>query len=1448
MRFLRLSLRIFGFLIALAVALPVLAIGALQLPAGRAFLSNVASSLASNENQTVTLEELYISFGLNITLDRLKLADTQGTWLEAEGLTFDWRPLGLITGDLNISQISASLIDVNRVPIGAEEDPSSSSAQTSGSDGIALPFDISLKVLSIAELNLGEPLLGAPVSLAASGSCSFALDPALITADLDVHRIDGIDASLTAQAQFEPSAETLAFDISVSEPRGGLAARLLEVPDLPALLLSLKGDGPLTDWAANLEVALDGRKTVTGSAQISQTAEGRNLEFDLDGDLEPLAPPAAQAFLLGTTDIKGNAQFSPEFSPRSGNLSLRTQTVALSANAELGSESLDASGKLVVSAGDNALIALDLGNRRIAFGPTNVDFSVTGDQTAAVWSLSAGLASLQTTEARTGALTLSASGSGADLTPDALKTPFDLKLNVKQLVGLSPETKPVSGRLELNATGSVDAQSQSLFFQSLDLTSPAASLALNDSLLSQDEIKAQGRMSLGNLEIFSEVAGRTLGGGLTSSFSTNLNPSALSGSVALSLITKDLQTGVAQADALLTDDTQVDLTLDLEGQDNITLKSLSLKNSALSANGNAQYENDSLISELTAKLADLSKVDAQLSGSLEFSAKTSGPVDALNVEASASSDQILLAGTPLDDLRFETEAVADPAAPKATIKSSAKLNDQPISVDVELSSRDGGADIDPLSMKLAGNSINGNLSVGDLTEPLETLAGELKIDAPDLASLSPLLLTEIGGRIEGTVSADPDNKILVLNVTGSDIDVPTVSIGSLKLKANLAAPYAPETVSADIEITELITDATPIHRVKVLAKPQDGGTAITAEADMDKGQKDGLTLAAHISEPETGAYLVALSELGLRYQGLKSQLNQPSRITYQNGDVTITPLELSLGNGSLSLAGKAGQSLDMSAELKSVPLNLANAFVPSLGLGGTLSGNATASGSTAEPEAKWSITGSGLTATELRKNGLSDFSMTTTGTLKNNQINQSTKLNNASGLNFASSGTIGLAQPNPLSIKLNGTIPTLALKRPLLEAGIRSEGAIAVDGNVGGSASSPTYQITATPADLKVTSLSTGLTVRNISGNASVNQNQASINGVTGEIVTGGSLSASGTVGMNDGFLADLSINLDNGRYVDPGLVTAEVDADLKITGRLASSSSSALFGGSVTINKADISIPEYLPGAIPPVDVQHIHASKAIMEQVAQIGGGPKQNQTQQKSIPPRLDILVSAPGRIFIRGRGLDAELQGNLKVVGTTANPQAIGAFSLKRGQLDILTRRLVFSRGTATFEGSLTPVIDFAATTTVNDTSITVSVSGDADDPVIEFSSSPELPQDEVLALLLFGKSVGNLSATQVARLAAAIATLTGGSDTGPLATIRKSLGLDAIDINTDGDDGPSVAVGKYINDNIYVGVEQGTGSGSSRVKVDIDLDRGLKVRGEVGADGSSKAGIFFEREY
>ncbi|KZM50196.1 translocation/assembly module TamB domain-containing protein [Labrenzia sp. OB1] len=1448
MRFLKLSLRVFGFLIALAIAIPILAIAAMQVSAGRAFVSGVVSNLASADGRIVRIEGLHLDFNLNGGLERLTVADETGVWLDAEQFTLGWNPLMLLSGELEIASVTAAQINLERQPSIPQDETTGKAPGSDDSTGFSLPVDVTLESFRLGEVNLGQALLGTPVSLSASGSGTFAADPALLTAQLDVKRTDGIDASLLATAEFEPAAEKLAFDITISEPRGGLAARLLEVPELPALRLELKGDGPLTNWAAKLGLDLDGRSTVTGSARIEDTAGGRHLSFDLDGDLAPLAPPEVQAFLLGTTNASGEARFSDDFTPQSALLALKTRTVSLDASADLTSSKIDASAQLSVSAGEGALIAVELADRRIAFGPLKADFTVSGQRSSADWSGDVNIASFQTAEVRTGELDLKTSGSGADLTPSVMNSPFDLSLAIAELEGLTQETAPLSGPLSMQGKGTADGRNNSLRITDLAVNTSAGRVTLSDTEISEDKVDARGRLSLTDLAKLSGLAGRDLGGSVSGSFSADLDPATLTGSATSALVLRELKTGVSQADMLLSGESNLDLTLALAGQDDITVKSLALKNNALEVRGNAHYQKTALTSDLTVSLEDLSRVDPQLAGDLVLDVRSSGPISALEVEANATSQQILLAGTPLDDLSFSADATADPAAPTAAVKGTASLNGQPISVDVVLTSKDGGADVSPLSIRLAGNTVTGALSIANVDEPVETLRGDLTIDAPDLASLSPLLLTEISGHLQGTLSANPDNRTLAVDVTGNDIGIPSVSIGTLTLKANLAAPYSPENVTADIQLSGLLTNATPIHSASISATPDGDGTAISAQVAMDEKERDGLTLKARVNEPDTGAYVLALQELALRYQGLSSALRQPTTISYSGGEATIAPLELKLGDGSLSVAGKAGQSLDIAADLKSVPLSLANAFLPSLGLGGTLSGNVKATGSASSPEAEWTITGSSLTSSDLKSNGLSALDLTSSGSLKSDQITQTTRVSDPNGLNLTANGAIGLSRPNALSISLDGTVPLAALRRPLLDSGLRGEGTISVQGTVSGSAANPAYQMTATPAGLKITSLTTGLTAQNIGGTISISQDRAVLNGIVGDLATGGNFSAGGTVGMKDGLAAEIALKLNNGRYVDPGLVTAVINADLKVSGPLASPTGSALINGTVKINKADISIPESLPGAIPPVDVRHVNASKAVQLQAAELSGGSQQSETQERSFPPRLDILLSAPGQIFVRGRGLDAELQGELKIVGTTTDPQAIGAFSLRRGQLNILTRRLLFSHGTATFEGSLTPVIDFAATTTVSDTTITVSVSGEADDPQIAFTSSPELPQDEVLALLLFGKSVGNLSPTQVARLAAAIATLTGGNDNSPLASIRKSLGLDEIDVNTTGENGPSVSVGKYINDNIYLGVEQGTGTDSSRVQVDIDLDRGLKVRGEVGADGSSKAGIFFEKEY
>ena len=88
------------------------------------------------------------------------------------------------------------------------------------------------------------------------------------------------------------------------------------------------------------------------------------------------------------------------------------------------------------------------------------------------------------------------------------------------------------------------------------------------------------------------------------------------------------------------------------------------------------------------------------------------------------------------------------------------------------------------------------------------------------------------------------------------------------------------------------------------------------------------------------------------------------------------------------------------------------------------------------------------------------------------------------------------------------------------------------------------------------------------------------------------------------------------------------------------------------------------------------------------------------------------------------------------------------------------------------------------------------------------------------------------------LAQAVAQLSGGSDNDAFEQLRRSLGVDSLDITVGASGGPGVGVSRYISDNVRVGVKAGAQPEESGVTVDIDLTRRLKAQGEVNAEGGS----------
>ena len=229
-------------------------------------------------------------------------------------------------------------------------------------------------------------------------------------------------------------------------------------------------------------------------------------------------------------------------------------------------------------------------------------------------------------------------------------------------------------------------------------------------------------------------------------------------------------------------------------------------------------------------------------------------------------------------------------------------------------------------------------------------------------------------------------------------------------------------------------------------------------------------------------------------------------------------------------------------------------------------------------------------------------------------------------------------------------------------------------------------------------------------------------------------------------------------------------------------------------------------------------------------------------------IDITLKTADPISISGRGLNVTMGGSLKLSGLLSNTAATGAFRLQRGSLKLIARRLEFESGRLDFYGDLDPRIHLVAVSRRSDATINLTISGRASAPEIVVTSSPEMPQEEALARLIFDRSMTSLSPLQLAQIAGAIATLSGGSGSGLLTSLQNKLGVDWLEVTEAESGETAVGIGKRLNDRLSVGVEQMTRTNTSRVTIDLDVSSNLKLRGALGTDGATRAGVFYEKDY
>jgi translocation and assembly module TamB len=695
------------------------------------------------------------------------------------------------------------------------------------------------------------------------------------------------------------------------------------------------------------------------------------------------------------------------------------------------------------------------------------------------------------------------------------------------------------------------------------------------------------------------------------------------------------------------------------------------------------------------------------------------------------------------------------------------------------------------------------------------LSGRVGATVADLGRFSALADRPLGGagelEVSGSTGVLSGFFDLEATVTGRDLTVDQPEIDRL-LAGESRIALSAERNTAGITIRKLAVSAATLS-ANAAGRLATGASDLRATLDFSdlsalgpryRGALTGEARLTEAGDTRTVTFDASGSGLGVGQPEIDRVLAGPVKLgmvaNERGGKVRLETLNLT--NPQLAVTARgviedAERRIELSARL-------ADMAVLAPGFPGPLS----ATGTVTEMADGYSVdlSGEGPGATNARVTGrlAPDFS--------------------AADLSLSGGGQSAIVNPFIAPRNVEGPVSfDLRLKGPISPASL--SGRVALEG---GRLVAPTFGI-----ELEGLRLAADLA----GGRATV-QGNATVRG-------GGEVALSGPVALAPPYQGDLSIRLAAARLRNPELFDTTVSGTVRVNGALLGG---ATISGAVTLGRTEVRVPSTGLGADPVLrEITHVHEPAAVHETRVRAGLAGAPGAARQRGPSFGLDLTIAAPERIFVRGRGLDAELGGTLRITGTTDNIVPSGRFSLIRGRLDLLGKRFTIDEGMIELQGALTPYIRFAAESESNGITVTIVIEGEASAPEIHFLSSPELPEEEVMAQLLFGRGLTSLSPLQAAQLASAVAQLAGTGGEGIVGRLRNSFGLDDLDVTAAENGSAAVRAGKYLSEKVYTDVTVGA-EGKTEVNLNLDIRRGVTARGTLGSDGSSSIGIYYERDY
>ena len=1424
-------LRIAGLGLAGVVLLVVALVIFANTGAGGAMIAAYVSRAASSPSSVVSIGALdHPVSGAPVARD-ISIADANGVWLKIDRVDARWRPLALLRGVADIDALEIGAVDVLRKPVAGPAPPDTTGVVDKIKAALAWrpPLPVRVGALKINRIALAEPTLGAAAALTLSGAADLGASGSAARLALDAKRTDA-PGMVAARADIAGDGAKLKLSVDASEPQGGLVARLAGLPGLPPVEAHLAGDGTLDDFAAKLEARAGAVADAKGSATIKRAGAQRRVDFDLSARLAALLPRDAAALFENTTRMEGAGAIADDGAVQFERLSLDASAFRLD-----GAGALGADGRLS-------------GQARLAGKPAQAGAGFAAKTLSADAQLSGalarpeGVARLLIEEARGPMGRIGHVDLDASVAPASGAAGFFEVAAKGNATGLALADAALSEAIGESAR--LDFRARAAKFDEMDVAIATLSTgAAEFSFMGRagvDLIDGRARLAAPDLKRFAGLAKTELKGALTLNATLSGTPSAGRVSGALEGAVTQPGVGVAAVDNLLGKRLGISGAAALaDGGVSFDRLQLTGERASAAIDGRATQDKADLVVKLAAP--DLKAADPRLAGRAEADLALKGSLRKLDATFSIAAQDARAIGRAIPKLSLTGEAHDLTGAARIAAALDGSIDGRPARGALRAQRAGDAWNIDTLDLSVDRASVKGAFAL----DAAKLARGRLTIVAPDLDAFSPFALQKLAGRLDADIALDNagGKQSAIIEAHGQGIRSADISIDRLDAQATARDLYNKPELDGRIVADKARVGGETISKARLVAKPgANGSTAL--ELAMDAR---GFAIAGRGTLANGEPRRLDIAQFSATRAGKRIALAGPASVALRDGGAALKGLVIAAGGGRLSVDGFAGEKLALEVNARALPLSMLALADPSLALDGVADAQAKIGGTAKAPAGDWRVKVSRLTLPQTRSAGLPAIEATARGALSGGRstVDADVAIGPRSKLKITGSAPLGAGA---LDLAIKGALDAALANTTLSANGQSVAGQAKVDLTLKGAATAPAVGGVIDIVNGGFSDPANGIALANIAGKLSGAGRDLTISGLNGQTKNGGRIAVAGKVSIDPaaGFPAALLVKSANAQFVDSELASATGDLDLAITGPLARAPRVA---GRVTLRAMDVNVPDRMPVNLKPLPGTRQIDARGFAAQMLAIERKEKARAARKPTFNAPIDLVIAAPDRIFVRGRGLDAEFGGQLKIAGTIQKPVVDGGFDLRRGRMQLLTQRLDITQGKLTFAGGLTPQLAFAAQTSAGGVTANVAVSGPASQPVFAFTSSPSLPQDEVLSRLLFAKASASLTPFQAVQLAMALAQFTGAtSGADAFEKMRKALGVDTLDIDAGAAGGPTVGVSRYIAKGVSVGVRTGVKPDQTSVNVGVDVFKNFRVQSETRVDGKTSVGVGVEWEY